>query len=70
VKFINGLHKVSRTLHFNSQGEFTNFASDDRGALQAAGSFRIPRWSTPMRNYKDFNTCEYATEGEAIRHYP
>lgn len=70
VAFTNGPHKVGATLLFNAAGELVNFVSEDRGALQDDGSLRIVRWSTPMRNYKDFDGRRYATEGEAIWHYP
>ncbi|MGB8818363.1 MAG: DUF6544 family protein [Rhizobiaceae bacterium] len=70
VTFTNGPYKVSASLFFNAAGELANFVSDERGALQDDGSLRILRWSTPMRNYKEFGGRRYATEGEAIWHYP
>jgi hypothetical protein len=70
VTFVNGLHTVKAALTFNAAAELVNFDSDDRGALQDDGSLKILRWSTPMRNYKDFNGRKYAAEGEAVWHYP
>lgn len=70
VTFENGPYKVTATLYFNSDGELVNFVSEDRGALQGDGSLRILRWSTPMRKYKEFAGCKFATGGEAIWHYP
>lgn len=70
VTFENGPYKVTATLYFNSDGELVNFVSEDRGALQGDGSLRILRWSTPMRKYKEFAGRKFATEGEAIWHYP
>jgi hypothetical protein len=70
VAFETGPYKVTATLYFNSDGELVNFVSEDRGALQGDGSLRILRWSTPMRKYKEFAGRKFATEGEAIWHYP
>ncbi len=70
VSFTNGPYTASATLYFNAEGELVNFVSDQRGALQDDGSLRILRWSTPMRNYRDFGGRRYATEGEAVWHYP
>jgi hypothetical protein len=70
VAFENGPYKVAATLHFNADGELVNFVSEDRAALQDDGSLRILRWSTPMRKYKEFAGRKFATEGEAIWHYP
>ena len=55
---------------FNDAGELVNFISDDRGALQKDGSLRMLRWSTPMREYREFEGRRVATRGEAIFHYP
>jgi hypothetical protein len=70
VTFENGPHKVTATLYFNADGELVNFISQDRGALQGDGSLRILQWSTPMHNYKEFAGRKFATEGDAIWHYP
>jgi hypothetical protein len=70
VTFTRGPHRVSATLEFNDAGELVNFISDDRGALQKEGSLRLLRWSTPMREYREFEGRRVATRGEAIFHYP
>ncbi len=70
VNFTNGPHSVSAELVFNDAGELVNFISDDRSALQRDGSLRLLRWSTPMRNYREFDGRRVPTEGEAIWHYP
>ncbi|NTV52522.1 MAG: hypothetical protein HGA76_05870 [Candidatus Firestonebacteria bacterium] len=70
VTFSNGPYKVSALLTFNTAGELVNFVSDDRAALQADGSLRHARWSTPLRHYQDFNGRKTAGYGEAIWHYP
>lgn len=70
VSFTNGPHRVSAELVFNEGGELVNFISEDRGALQRDGSLRIVRWSTPMRDYREFEGRRVPTAGEAIWHYP
>jgi hypothetical protein len=70
VTFTNGPHTVTATLYFNADDELVNFISEDRGALLDDGTLKIMKWSTPLRNYRDFDGRKYATEGEAIWHYP
>ncbi len=70
VSFTNGPHQVSAELVFNEAGELVNFISNDRGALQRDGSLRLVRWSTPVRDYREFEGRRVPTAGEAIWHYP
>ncbi|MGE8722643.1 DUF6544 family protein [Leptospira terpstrae] len=70
VIFKNGRFKVSALLFFNETGELVKFVSDDRSALQDDGSLRKARWSTPVRDYKEFNGVKVPTYGEAIWNYP
>ncbi len=70
VTFSNGPHSVTATLFFNAAGELVNFVSEDRGAMQDDGTLRITRWSTPMLTYREFDGRRYASEGDAIWHYP
>jgi hypothetical protein len=70
VTFTNGPHQVSAELVFNDAGELVNFISNDRSALQRDGSLRLVRWSTPMRDYREFEGRRVPTAGEAIWHYP
>jgi hypothetical protein len=70
VTLDNGKYKVSAILYFNEKGELINFVSDDRSALQDDGSLRKARWSTPVRDYRDFGGRKIPTYGEAIWNYP
>ncbi len=70
VTFQNGPYRVSATLEFSEQGELVDFVSDDRAALQQDGSLRQARWSTPLRDYKQFNGRQVPGFGKAIWHYP
>ncbi|MCW7493404.1 hypothetical protein ND861_12220 [Leptospira sp. 2 VSF19] len=70
IYFVNGKYKVSATLYFNQKGELIEFVSEDRSALQDDGSLRKARWTTPIRDYKEFNGIKVPTYGEAIWNYP
>lgn len=70
VTFTNGRYKVSAMLYFNDKGELVNFVSDDRSALQNDGTLRRARWSTPVRDYREFEGRRVLTYGEAIWNYP
>ncbi|TGL20086.1 hypothetical protein EHQ46_11900 [Leptospira yanagawae] len=70
LMYQNGKYKVSAQLMFNEKGELINFISDDRAALQDDGSLRKARWSTPVKEYKEFNGVKVPTYGEAIWNFP
>lgn len=65
VRFTHGEHSVTATLVFNADGDLENFISDDRHALANDGT----RWTTPLRNYTEFEGRRIASEGDAIWHY-
>lgn len=65
VHFTHGGHTVTAALQFNDDGDLVNFTSDDRHALEGDGD----RWSTPLRNYQEFDGRRVAAEGDAIWHY-
>lgn len=59
-----GANTVSAVLHFNSSGELVDFVSDDRLAASSDGSTLSPvRWSTPLREYRDFEGRRHAGRG-------
>ncbi|WP_136646644.1 DUF6544 family protein [Tabrizicola sp. YIM 78059] len=70
VAFTLGPNTVSAELVFNAAGELVDFISDDRGMLAKDGSLRILRWSTPLRDYRDFGGWHVASGGDAIWHLP
>ena len=70
VAYTQGPHRVAAELVFNDAGELVNFHSDDRGALQKDGSLRLLRWSTPVRDYREFDGRRVATQGDAVYAYP
>lgn len=70
VFFRNGPYRVSAVLHFNERGELINLVSEDRSALQDDGTLRKAPWSTPIRDYREFQGRRIATHGDTIWHYP
>jgi hypothetical protein len=70
VIFENGPYKVSAILYFNEKGELINFISQDRLALQDDGTLKKAPWSTPIRDYKEYNGIKLPSYGEAIWNYP
>jgi hypothetical protein len=58
---------VSATLYFNEEGQLINFISDDRYEVTEQKNYRF---STPVREYKNFNGYLLPAYGEAVWHYP
>jgi hypothetical protein len=56
---------VGATLLFASNGELINFQSDDRARAELDGSFRPRRFSTPVRDYRNFGPVRLMSFGEA-----
>ncbi|MBK9107652.1 MAG: hypothetical protein IPM92_04530 [Saprospiraceae bacterium] len=67
ASFTNKEIVVTACLYFNDEGQLINFSSDDRYNFDAAKKLK---WSTPLRNYKEFNGYRLATSADAIYHYP
>jgi len=68
--FTNQSHTISAILYFNEKGELTNFISDDRYMSADGITYKKYRWSTPTRDYKEFDGRKVVTYGEAIWHMP
>jgi hypothetical protein len=56
---------IAATLLFASTGELVNFQSDDRARSESNGAFTPRRFSTPVRNYRDFGPVRLMSFGEA-----
>ncbi len=65
--FTNRDIRISATLYFNSDGQLTNFVSDDRYEISDMKKYRF---STPVSKYKKMNGYNLPTYGEAIWHFP
>lgn len=58
--------KVSALLYFNDKGELINFVSDDRYYSPTGKTYLKTRWSTPMKEYKDYNGIRISSGGDAV----
>jgi hypothetical protein len=66
ARFIHGGHTISATLLFGDDGLLTNFISDDRSRSSPDGKvFTRLRFSTPVRDYRNFGSAHLAGHGEA-----
>jgi hypothetical protein len=66
ARLTNGAHTISATMLFGDDGLAINFLSDDRSRASPDGKvFTRLRFSTPMREYRDFGPARLATHGEA-----
>ena len=58
-------HTITATLFFDPDGRLVNFESDDRARSSPDGTFTKLRFSTPLRDYRDFGPLRLAGHGEA-----
>jgi hypothetical protein len=66
ARFTNGAQSITATLLFDDEGLLTNFISDDRSRLSSDGkSFTRHRFSTPVRDYRDFGAVRIPAHGDA-----
>ncbi len=66
ARFTHGAHTIAATLEFGDDGRLVNFVSDDRSRASSDGrSFTRLRFSTPVRDYRDFGAIRVAAHGEA-----
>jgi len=56
---------IAATLFFNGSGELVNFVSDDRSRSELGRAFVVRRFSTPVRDYRDFGPVRLMSFGEA-----
>ncbi|OFX20573.1 MAG: hypothetical protein A2041_06815, partial [Bacteroidetes bacterium GWA2_31_9b] len=55
AKYTNGKISIGATLYFNEKGELVNFISNDRFETTDGKTYKNYPWSTPVKDYKDFN---------------
>lgn len=68
--FTNNGITISAWLYFNERGELMNFVSEDRYAADDNKGMRKLRWSTPLKDYKEFGGYRLAGYADAIYTYP
>jgi hypothetical protein len=70
AEFTNNRITISAWLYFNDAGELINFISHDRYAVANNNTIQRLPWSTPLKNYKQFNRYQLMSYGDAIYTYP
>lgn len=71
ARFTNGDHTISAVLCFDEQGLLADFVSDDRSRSSRDGrTFTQLRFSTPVRDYRQYGPVRLAAHGEARWHAP
>jgi len=70
ARFTHNNIPISASLYFNEIGEMINFMSEDRYLSPDGKTYSNYRWSTPIKDYKEFDGRKVPTYGEAIWHMP
>lgn len=65
ARFTHGGQAIAATLLFDSAGQLINFVSDDRARTDLDGTLTPRRFSTPVRDYRDFGPVRIMSFGEA-----
>jgi hypothetical protein len=65
----NGI-TITATLIFNEKDQLVDFSSEDRFMSADGKTYANYRWSTPLRDYRDFGGRKVATKGEAVWQTP
>jgi len=68
--FTNDNISISAWLFFNNKGELINFVSDDRFAYTENNTMKRLRWSTPLKDYKEFSGHHLASYAAVVYAYP
>jgi hypothetical protein len=68
--YSNKGYSITATLSFNSEGALIDFSSDDRFMSADGITYKNYRWTTPMKDYKEFEGRKLPTEAELIWHMP
>ncbi|MDF3071319.1 MAG: hypothetical protein K0R38_6920 [Polyangiaceae bacterium] len=71
ARFSHGRNTITATLRFDDDGLLRDFISDDRWRLGADGkSAERRRFSTPIRDYRNYGSFLLASHGDARWHLP
>lgn len=68
--FTNNNIKVHALLYFNDKGELINFVSDDRYYSPTGKAYEKFKWSTPIKDYKNYSGIRISSGGEAVWSLP
>ena len=70
AKYTNGNITIRAVLYFNQEGELVNFISNDRFETADGKIYKNFPWSTPVKEYRDFNGIKIASSAKMIYHRP
>ena len=70
ARYTNGNIAISAKLFFNDKGDLINFISNDRFETTDGKVFKNYPWSTPVKEYKDFNGIRIASSALTVYHRP
>lgn len=68
--FTNNGIKINALLYFNDKGELINFVSEDRYYSPTGKTYENYKWSTPIKDYKDYGGIRISSNGEAVWSLP
>jgi hypothetical protein len=68
--YTNKGYTISAILYFNSDGALVDFSSDDRYMSADGITYTNYRWTTPLKNYEEFDGRKVPTNAELIWHTP
>lgn len=66
ARYTLGENTVEADLEFDQDCNLVNFISDDRLAATSHGAMIAQRWSTPLRDHRDFGPYHLPSAGEAF----
>ena len=70
ARFTNEPISITALLKFNEKGELVDFISNDRYYSENGKTYLDYQWSTPVRNYVEFNGRKVPSYGEAVWQTP
>ncbi len=68
--FTNAGNTISAVLSFDDRGALTSFSSDDRSESADGKTYRRYRWTTPLKDYRDYRGRMVAGHGDAVWGHP
>ncbi len=68
--YYNKGYTISAELTFDEQGALTNFISNDRFLSSDGKTYLRYPWSTPVRDYREFDGRKVPSNAEAVWHRP
>lgn len=68
--FTNKGNTITAQLYFNDTGELINFSSEDRYQSMDGMVYKKYKWTTPVKEYREYHGRRVAAYAEAVWHTP